>query len=136
MVGQLGRMVVAASAAASIAVGAAVIAVADPAADPILCNYTMSDPQVVDVSGTKMVNASLTPASCNGTAEPFSSQVCLSSGSAAGSCAELPGYQKAQVYLSPYVPGQSYTVRGRGCANQAQPPLSFCSSIGPRTVTL
>ncbi len=118
------------------ALGVAAVGSAEPAADPILCQYTMSDPQVVEVSGTKMVNASLTPSGCNGTAEPTSSQVCLSTGSLAGRCAELPGYAKAQVYLSPYVPGQSYTVRGRGCANQAQPPLAFCTTLGPKTVTL
>lgn len=118
------------------AFGAVGVAAADPAPEPILCQYTMSDPRVVDVSGTKMVNASLTPSGCNGTAEPTSSQVCLSTGSQVGRCAELPGYAKAQVYLSPYVPGRAYTVRGRGCANQAQPPLAFCSTLGPKTVTL
>lgn len=122
--------------ALSITLGCATVATADPSEDPVLCNFTLSEPQVVEVSGTKMVNASLNPAGCTGTAEPTSSQVCLSTGSGAGRCGELPGYAKAQVYLSPYVPGQTYTARGRGCANQAQPPLSFCSSLGPISATL
>jgi hypothetical protein len=122
----------------STAVGGAGLAVAAPAADPVLCQYTMSDPQVVEVSGTQMVNASVGPAACNGTAEPTGVQVCVSvvGSETAGKCAELPGYGRAQVYLSPYVPGKSYTVRGRGCANQAQPPLYFCTTLGPKTVTL
>ncbi len=118
------------------ALGAAAVGTAEPAADPILCQYTMSEPRVVEVSGTKMVNASLSPSGCNGTAEPTSAQVCVSTAGSAGRCAELPGYGTAQVYLSPYVPGQSYTVRGRGCADQAQPPLAFCTTLGPTTVTL
>ncbi len=120
------------------AAGFVAVASAAPEADPVLCQYEMSGPRVVDVSGTPMVNASLRPTACNGTAEPTAMQVCVSveGGSTAGKCAELPGYGTAQVYLSPYVPGQTYTVRGRGCANQAQPPLYFCSTFGPTSTTL
>ncbi|OBF11421.1 hypothetical protein A5727_20810 [Mycobacterium sp. ACS4331] len=120
------------------AAGFVAVASAAPEADPVLCQYTLSEPRVVDVSGTAMVNASLTPSGCTGSAEPNATQVCVSvaGSSTAGKCAELPGYGTAQVYLSPYVPGQTYTVRGRGCANQAQPPLYFCSTLGPKSATL
>jgi hypothetical protein len=133
---RLAIVTVALTGVCGIAVGTGVIAGADPADDPALCHYTMSDPHVVDVSGTQMVTAMLTPAACTGNAKPSFSQVCVSSGESAGTCADVPGYATAHAYLSPYVPGRSYTAKGRGCASQAIPPAAFCSSLGPRTVTL
>lgn len=118
--------------------GVAGTAVADPAADPILCQYRMSDPEVIDVSGTPMVYAWVEPGACTGVAEPIETEVCLSAegDSTAGRCTQRTGPMRVKVYLSPYEPGRSYTVRGRGCANQTQPPLFFCSTLGPKTVTL
>ena len=43
---------------------------ADPEERRVLCNYTMSDPQVVDVSGTQMVTATITPSGVQRFREP------------------------------------------------------------------
>jgi hypothetical protein len=112
------------------------LAGAAPEGDGVLCSYTMSDPHVVDVSGTQMVSATLTPSGCSDSAKPINSQVCLTTANNAGRCAELPGYATAHTYLSPYVPGQSYTATGRGCAARTQTPAVVCSSVGPQTATL
>ena len=50
---------------------------ADPG-DPVLCNFTMSDPHLIELSGTQTVTATLTPAACTGSTIPAYSQVCLS----------------------------------------------------------
>ncbi|MBI3216862.1 MAG: hypothetical protein HYZ38_23850 [Mycobacterium sp.] len=121
---------------AAAACGGAGTAAADSDTGATLCNYTMSDPHVVDVSGTTMVSATLEPSGCNGNAKPYSTQVCLSTPGSAGRCAELPGYVTAHAYLSPYVPGQTYTVRGRGCAFALVPSQTLCNSLGPVSVTL
>ena len=101
-----------------------------------LCNYTLSDPYVIDVSGTQMVTATLIPAACTREAIPTSSQVCLSTPGTAGRCAELPGYTDVHVYLGPYQPGVTYTAKGRGCAAQTNPPMPICTTVGPTTATL
>jgi len=108
---------------------------ADPQTGGVNCNYTMTGPHVVDVSGTPMVAAVLTPAGCAGSAEPYTSQVCLTTPGLVGRCAELPGYTEARVYLSPYVPGKTYTATGRGCSS-AQWSAPACTSVGPRSATL
>ena len=115
--------------------GGAAVAGADPG-DPVLCNFTMSDPHVVDLSGTQMVTATLTPTACTGSAIPSFSQVCLSTPGTAGRCAELPGYTDAHVYLGPYQPGMTYTAKGRGCAAQTIPPAPVCTTVGPKSATL
>ena len=116
------------------ALGAAGTAVADPGGGA-LCNFTLSDPQVVTVSGTQMVTATVTPAACTGV-KPISSQVCISTPTRAGRCTELSGFDEAHVYFAPYEPGTSYTAKGRGCSAQTRPPAAVCTSLGPRTVTL
>ncbi len=122
--------------AGSVILGTAVPAAAEP--EPVMCNFTLAPPSVVDVSGTPMVTTSITVGACTGLAKPTSTQACLSAAgsSTAGRCAELPGYNAARVYLSPYRPGVAYTARGRGCAAQANPPAPICTSVGPITVTL
>lgn len=115
---------------------AAGTAVADPGGDGVLCNFTLSDPQLVTVSGTQMVTATVTPAACTGIVKPISSQVCISTPTRAGRCTELSGFDAAQVYFSPYEPGTSYTAKGRGCSAQTRPPAAVCTTLGPRTVTL
>jgi hypothetical protein len=115
--------------------GGAAVAGADPG-DPVLCNFTMSDPYVIDLSGTQMVTATLTPTACTGSAIPSYSQVCLSTPGTAGRCAELPGYTDVHVYLGPYQPGVTYTAKGRGCASQTTPPAPVCTTVGPKTATL
>lgn len=120
--------------AVGLAVGSPALAGAEP--DSVLCQYALSDPHVVDVSGTKMVTATVTPGECTGDVKPISTQVCVTTGASAGRCAELPGYGTAYVYFSPYTPGLTYTARGRGCASQARPPQTICSSVGPTSATL
>ena len=85
---------------------------ADPG-EPGLCNFPLSDPHVIDLSGTPTVTAGL-----------------------AGRCAELPGYTTTNVYLAPYRPGVTYTAKGRGCAAQTNPPAPVCTTVGPTTATL
>lgn len=114
--------------------GPAAVAGAEP--DGALCNFTLSDPYVTDVSGTPMVAATLTPGACTGTAHPTSSQACLSAPGIAGRCAELPGFNSAHVYLGPYRAGVTYTARGRGCGMQTNPPAAICTTVGPRSATL
>jgi hypothetical protein len=124
------------AAAVTVAFACAGVASADPGNGTMSCSYTMSDPHVVDVSGTTMVAATLTPSGCSGTAKPISSQVCVST-TGTSRCAELPGYTTAHAYLSPYIPGATYTATGRGCASVPTPyPQPLCSSLGPRSVTL
>jgi hypothetical protein len=109
-------------------------AAANPAA-PIECQYTLSPPSVVDVNGTQMVTATLVHAACP-SAVPMLLEACLSVPGKVGRCDQANGNTTAQVYLSPYVPGLTYTVRGRGCAAVAAPPTSICSSLGPTSAVL
>lgn len=106
--------------------------------EPGICNFALSEPTLTQVSGITMVTASLTPGACTGMAKPTFTQVCLQAAgsSTAGRCAELPGYNTARVYLSPYQPGVAYTARGRGCGARSLPPESICTTVGPTTATL
>ncbi|MDF2824032.1 MAG: hypothetical protein K0R68_1440 [Mycobacterium sp.] len=99
------------------------------------CDFTLSAPYLTDVNGTQMVTATLVPAACP-SAVPMLLEACLSVPGKVGRCAQTNGNTTAQVYLSPYVPGQSYTVRGRGCAAVPTPPTSICSSLGPSSAIL
>ena len=132
------RAILSAVFAGSVVIGGAAPAAAEPT--PVMCEFNGGTIHrvVVDVSGTPMVTASITPGACTGVAKPTFTQVCLSAAgsSTAGRCAELPGYNAARVYLSPYVPGVAYTARGRGCAAQTSPPAPICTTVGPTTVTL
>jgi len=117
--------------------GAVVVAGPAPAEVPAACNFTLSAPSVVEVSGTQMVTATLTPADCTGTANPKSSQVCVATtGASPGKCELATGYETAQVYLSPYIPGTNYVAKGSGCAGLATPSAAICSSAGPKSATL
>ncbi|HEX5143014.1 MAG TPA: hypothetical protein VFW21_04010 [Mycobacterium sp.] len=121
---------------AAVCLLAAQAATADTGGSSTLCNYTMSDPAVVDVNGVPMVHATIEPSGCTGSAKPTFLQVCLSTPQTVGRCTELPGQATAHAYLSPYIPGTSYTVKGRGCAAVSVPPEGICSTLGPRSVTL
>lgn len=123
--------------AIGVALGSVVFANPAPAEVPAACNYALSAPTVVEVSGTPMVTATLTPADCTGTANPKSSQVCVATvGASPGRCVLTSGYQTAQVYLSPYTPGTTYVAKGSGCAGLATPSSSICTSVGPKSATL
>ncbi|MGV0717608.1 hypothetical protein ABQE93_19600 [Mycolicibacterium sp. XJ662] len=127
-------MVGVASATLLLATGGGV-AGAEPQTSP--CDYTLSAPHVVDVSGTPMVTATLKPAACN-RAQVFSTVACvqLEGASGPGQCARQNGLLTAQVYYAPYQPGATYVSTGRGCANVGNPPQPACQPTGPFTATL
>lgn len=110
-------------------------AVAAP--DEAGCATALSAPQVVDVSGTAMVTVSVSPGACN-RAEPQLQVACLQrvGSPVAPLCVQAEGPSTARVHFAPYIPGASYMATGRSCANAGSPPLTFCRSAAPVTVTL
>ncbi|WP_102143833.1 hypothetical protein [Mycobacterium hubeiense] len=123
---------------ASIAValaGAAATAHAQPAPPP--CDFTLSAPQVVQVSGTNMVTATVRPAACHVAATPHLSVACLQieGSQTAPNCESTQGPSTAQVYV-PYRPGATYVATGKGCANTGNPPRSLCDTQGPTAASL
>jgi hypothetical protein len=127
-------MVLAASVALMFA-GTAAAAHAEPS--PTACSYTLSPPQVVQLSGTNVVTATLSPAACD-RSEPYLSVACvqLQGSESAPKCQQGEGSLTAQVYYAPYRPGGTYIATGRGCALTGNPPQSVCQPTGPYTVTL
>lgn len=125
-----------AAAAAMCVTGTAGLAGAEPDA-PEACAYTLSPPQVVQVSGTAMVTATLDPAGCN-RANPYLLVACiqLQGSDGPGQCAQGEGIVPAQVFYQPYRPGAVYISTGRGCANTGNPPTPSCQGAGPFTATL
>ena len=105
---------------------------------PPSCSFTLTRPQLVQVSGADMVAATVTMASCAGLAAPISSVACIQAegSDSAPQCAEGKGLLPAQVYYQPYRPGTTYVSDGRGCAIVTVPPSSTCQSVGPLTATL
>ena len=126
--------VLAASVALTVA-GTASVASAEPGPAP--CSYTLSPPQVVAVSGTNVVTATLTPAACN-RSQPYLLVACiqLQGSDGPGQCAQGEGVLPAQVYYQPYRPGATYTSSGRGCSSTGNPPQPVCQPTGPFTATL
>jgi len=49
---------------------------------------------------------------------------------------QAEGPNTARVNFAPYTPGASYVATGRSCANAGSPPVTYCRSAGPVTVTL
>ena len=115
--------------------GAASVAHAQPSAPP--CSYRLSPPQVVRLSGTNVVTATLSPAACNrSTAYQTVACVQLQGSDGPGQCAQQNGILTAQVFYQPYRPGATYIATGRGCANTGNPPQGVCQPLGPLTATL
>lgn len=110
------------------------VATAEPTSP---CDYTLSPPQVVQLSGTSVVTATFQPAGCD-RSNVILGVACLQrQGSPGpGRCEQNSGPLVAQVYYAPYEPGATYIATGRGCATTGNPPQSFCSSVGPLTATL
>ncbi|MCH9731024.1 MAG: hypothetical protein K0U84_15325 [Actinomycetia bacterium] len=106
-----------------------------PAQSP--CNYTLTPPTVVNVSGTDMVTATVSIGACDG-ATPFQTVACLKmqGGDGPGQCAKGRGLVPAQVFYQPYHPGATYTSTGRGCASMGNPPQKYCQETGPTAATL
>jgi hypothetical protein len=122
--------------AAALLVGAAgAVAGAQPA--PSTCQYELSPPSVVNVSGADVVTATVTPRACDG-AVTFQTVACIkmAGGADAGTCARGAGILPAQVFFQPYRPGTVYTATGRGCASAGNPPQTSCQESGPLTATL
>lgn len=102
------------------------------------CSFRLSPPQLVQLSGTTVVTATVDPAGCSVAAEPTLSVACvqLVGSTTAERCAQTEGPGTARVYYAPYHPGASYTSSGRGCASVGNPPRSLCQSTGPITAAL
>lgn len=98
------------------------------------CATTVSTPQVVDVSGTAMVSAAVSPGACN-RAAPQLQVACLQlvGSSVAPVCVQAEGPNTALVNYAPYTPGASYVATGLSCANAGSPPVTYCNSAGPVT---
>lgn len=112
-----------------------VIAGAQPVESP--CNYELTTPTVVNVSGTDMVFATVTPRDCDG-AVVFQTVACIQmqGSDGPGQCAKGRGILPAKVFFQPYRPGTTYTSTGRGCANKGNPPQKYCQERGPIAATL
>jgi hypothetical protein len=124
------------TAAVALALGGTTAAAhAQPSPPP--CAYTLSPPQVVQLSGTDVVTATLSPAACDG-AIAYLSVACvqLQGSDGPGQCAQQNGILTAQVFYQPYRPGATYVATGRGCANTGNPPKPVCQPVGPLTATL
>lgn len=106
-------------------------------ADQPSCVYTLSPAQLVDVSGTTMVMATLTPYPCTGSINPNSLTVCVTpeQNPSAGTCGFSAVPSMAEVFV-PYKPGTTYLVKGTGCGSVYTTQGSICSTVGPFTVTL
>jgi hypothetical protein len=95
-------------------VAAAAAAHAGPLPPPgTPCSFTLSPPQVVQVSGADMVTATLTPAGCGGPFRPYLSVVCVQDVASTAHCSQAREADTAQVYV-PYRAGATYTSTGRG----------------------
>lgn len=105
--------------------------------EPGACEYELSPPTVVNVSGTDVVTATVNVGACDG-AVTFQTVACLQiqGGSGPGQCAQGRGILPAQVFFQPYRPGATYTATGRGCASAGNPPQKNCQESGPVTATL
>jgi hypothetical protein len=135
----LGMSRLAAFATIAVAVGAGLLPIAPAHADPAqsACDFGLTTPAVVDVSGTRMVTVTVTPAGCAVAAAPTLSVACLQvqGSQTAEQCAQKEGPSTAQVY-APYRPGATYVATGRGCSSVGNPPTSVCVTKGPLTTAL
>ncbi len=124
------------SAAAVLAL-AGITPVAGASPNPPSCAYTLSPPEVVQLSGTNVVKATLAPAACD-RSNSYLLVACvqLQGSDGPGQCAQGEGFLPAQVYYQPYRPGATYISTGRGCATTGNPPQPICQPTGPLTATL
>jgi len=133
--GMIRSLLILAAATALTFAGTAGVANAEPSPPP--CSYTLSPPQVVQLSGTNVVTATLSPAGCDrSTAYLSVACVQLQGSDGPGQCQQNNGILPAQVFFQPYRPGATYISTGRGCALTGNPPRPFCQPTGPFTATL
>jgi hypothetical protein len=115
--------------------GSAAMARAEPSPPP--CSYRLSPPQVVQLSGTNAVTATLSPAACDRSVAYLTvACVQLQVSDGPGQCQQQNGILTAQVFYQPYRRGATYIATGRGCANTGNPPRPVCQPMGPPTATL
>ena len=101
------------------------------------CSYRLSPPQVVQLSGTNAVTATLSPASCDRSVAYLTvACVQLQGSDGPGQCQQQNGILTAQVFYQPYRPGATYIATGTGCANTGNPRQPVCQPMGPLTATL
>lgn len=104
---------------------------------PKACSYVLSPPHVVQLSGTNVVTATLSPASCDQSNVSLSvACVQLQGSDGHEQCDQGEGIIPAQVYYQPYRPGATYVATGRGCALKGNPPQPICDTTGPIAATL
>lgn len=129
------RLIVAVALAVAAVPGVATAQPTQPAGQ--LCSYTLTPPQVVNISGTEMVTATVSPAKCN-RSTTYLSVACVQveGNPGPGQCVQNNGILTAQVYFSPYQPGRTYVATGRGCATTGNPPQPVCDPLGPITAAL
>jgi hypothetical protein len=126
---------------AALMLGLAGAASADPSSDGSpepSCIYTLTSPQLVQVSGVTMVTATLAPYPCTGLINPNSMTVCVKAqgDSTNGKCAFEAKPIPAQVYYAPYRPGTTYVSTGSGCGSVFTAEGAVCATEGPKTATL
>lgn len=108
----------------------------DPSAQPH-CNYSLTLPSVVNVSGTDMVTATLSHESCVGEIQPNSMTVCVEMvGGGSPACKFSPLFDPVQTFYMPYRSGATYKSTGRGCGNVFPSGDQSCASVGPYSATL
>jgi hypothetical protein len=109
------------------------------------CSFVLTPPQVVKVSDTRMVLATVKPGPCGLDGQPNRSTVCVSiqGDGSPGQCGDRFNAFPALVYY-PYRPGAIYVVTGRGCADVFEdathpstgPMHTACQSLGPFSFAL
>jgi len=86
------------------------------------CSYRLSPPQVVQLSGTNAVTATLSPAACDHSVAYLTvARGQLQSSDGPGECQQQNGILTAQVFYQPYRPEAAYIATGTGCANTGNP---------------
>ena len=115
--------------------GSTAVASAEPSPSP--CSYRLSPPQVVQLSGTNAVTATLSPASCDRSVAYLTvACVQLQGSDGPGQCQQQNGILTAQVFYQPYRPEATYIATGTGCANTGNPRQPVCQPMGPLPATL
>jgi len=100
--------------------GSTAVASAEPSPSP--CSYRLSPPQVVQLSGTNAVTATLSPAACDHSVAYLTvARGQLQSSDGPGECQQQNGILTAQVFYQPYRPEAAYIATGTGCANTGNP---------------
>jgi disulfide bond formation protein DsbB len=101
------------------------------------CAFKLTAPSLVNVSGTDMVTATISPGECTGEFQPNSFTVCVEMlGSGTPQCDFRPVFDPVTVYFTPYREGATYRSTGQGCGNVFPSAELSCSSLGPYTATL